>query len=165
MFHGKIANVTIFYEIASILDDKKCEKHKYWSIPFKTRLDITFNFMVFFISNPLISRHTIHFLTMYLEEPELPRKTKIDVLQYWKENQARFPRLALLARDLLSVQITTVASESSFSIGGRILSKYRSSLSPSSAEALLCTRDWLDLEDEKDEMEEELSENLEAYII
>ena len=85
-------------------------------------------------------------LRLYLEEPELPRKANIDVLQYWKENQARYPRLALMARDLLSVQITTVASESSFSIGGRILSKYRSSLSPSSAEALLCTRDWLDLE-------------------
>ncbi|GJX12199.1 zinc finger BED domain-containing protein RICESLEEPER 2-like protein [Tanacetum coccineum] len=103
-------------------------------------------------------------LKLYLEEPELPRKTNINVLQFWKDNQARYPRLALMAQDLLSVQITTVASESSFSIGGRILSKYRSSLSPSSAEALLCTRDWLDLEDEKDEMEEELSENLEAYI-
>ncbi|GJS91446.1 zinc finger BED domain-containing protein RICESLEEPER 2-like protein [Tanacetum coccineum] len=26
-------------------------------------------------------------LTLYLEEPEIPRKTKIDVLQYWKENK------------------------------------------------------------------------------
>ncbi|GJR02193.1 zinc finger BED domain-containing protein RICESLEEPER 2-like protein [Tanacetum coccineum] len=103
-------------------------------------------------------------LKLYLEEPAIPRKTNLDILQFWKENQARYPRLAIMARDLLSVQITTVASESSFSIGGRILSKYRSSLLPSSAEALLCTRDWLDLEDEKDEMEEELSENLEAYI-
>ena len=84
-------------------------------------------------------------LTLYLQEPEISRKTTIDVLQFWKENQARYPRLAFMARDLLSVPITTVASESSFSIGGRILSKYRSSLSPSNAEALLCTRDWLDL--------------------
>nr|GFB85956.1 zinc finger BED domain-containing protein RICESLEEPER 2-like [Tanacetum cinerariifolium] len=59
-------------------------------------------------------------LTMYLEEPEILRKTKIDVLQYWKEKQARYPRLAFMARDLLSVQITTVAFESSFIIGGRI---------------------------------------------
>ncbi|GJR77891.1 zinc finger BED domain-containing protein RICESLEEPER 2-like protein [Tanacetum coccineum] len=97
-------------------------------------------------------------LTLYLEEPEISRKTKIDVLQFWKENQARYPRLSLMARDLLSVQITTVASESSFSIGGRILSKYRSSLSPSNAEALLCTHD----EEEKEEMEA-LSEDLENY--
>nr|GEV91037.1 zinc finger BED domain-containing protein RICESLEEPER 2-like [Tanacetum cinerariifolium] len=80
------------------------------------------------------------------------------------ESFPRYPRLALMDRDLLSVQITIVASKSSFSIGGQILSKYQSSLSPSSAEVLLCTRDWLDLEDEKDEMEEELSKNLEAYI-
>nr|GEY51268.1 zinc finger BED domain-containing protein RICESLEEPER 2-like [Tanacetum cinerariifolium] len=98
-------------------------------------------------------------LTLYLEELEISRKTKIDVLQFWKENQARYPRLSLMARDLLSVQITIVASESSFSIGGRILSKYRSSLSPSNAEALLCTCDWLDSKDD----EEELSEDIENY--
>ncbi|KAM0058901.1 putative transcription factor/ chromatin remodeling BED-type(Zn) family [Helianthus debilis subsp. tardiflorus] len=89
-------------------------------------------------------------LTLYLEEPSVDRKVELDVLQYWKDNQVRYPKLAVMARDILSIPITTVASESSFSIGGRVLSKYRTSLLSSNVEALLCTRDWLfDLEGTK----------------
>ncbi|PHU15849.1 T-complex protein 1 subunit beta [Capsicum chinense] len=73
-------------------------------------------------------------LDLYLEEPKLDRKANpnLDVLAYWKENSARYPELSLMARDVLS---TTVASESTFSIGGRIIGKFQSSILPTNAEA------------------------------
>nr|GEU47950.1 zinc finger BED domain-containing protein RICESLEEPER 2-like [Tanacetum cinerariifolium] len=89
----------------------------------------------------------------------------IDILQFWKENQVRYPELALMARDILSIPITTVASESTFSIGGWIISKYRSSLCSTSAEALLCTRYWLfGLKDEDEINEQELILDIETLI-
>nr|GEU55968.1 zinc finger BED domain-containing protein RICESLEEPER 2-like [Tanacetum cinerariifolium] len=105
-------------------------------------------------------------LDQYLDEPKLHKNQKIDILQFWKENQVRYPELAIMARDVLSILITTVASESTFSIGGRIINKYRSSLCSSNAEALLCTRDWLfDLKAEVEVDEKELiDEDIEKLV-
>ena len=84
-------------------------------------------------------------LDLYLEETRLNHRihADLDVLGYWKSHSNRFPELSLMARDILSIPITTVASESAFNIGGRILDKFRNSLLPQTTEALLCARDWL----------------------
>ncbi|XP_027157937.1 zinc finger BED domain-containing protein RICESLEEPER 2-like [Coffea eugenioides] len=82
-------------------------------------------------------------LELYLDEPRVKRSSHIIVLDYWKAQQFRFPDLSKLARDILCVPVSTVASESAFSLGGRILDQFRSSLSPQIVEALVCTKDWL----------------------
>jgi hypothetical protein len=66
-----------------------------------------------------------------------------DILSFWKGNEFRYPEVAAMARDVLSIPISTVASESCFSTGGRVIDQYRSSLKPDIVEALICTKDWL----------------------
>ncbi|MFS8033954.1 putative HAT dimerization domain, ribonuclease H-like superfamily [Helianthus anomalus] len=48
-----------------------------------------------------------------------------------------------MARDIFCIPITIVASESAFSVGGRILDDYRSSLSKDMVEILVCGSDWI----------------------
>ncbi|KAM0828082.1 hypothetical protein ACQ4PT_067784 [Festuca glaucescens] len=48
-----------------------------------------------------------------------------------------------MARDFLAIPLSTVASESAFSCGGRILGDTRSSLTPEMLQALVCAKDWL----------------------
>ena len=78
-----------------------------------------------------------------MEDPKIERKVDLDVLEFWKTNQEKYGELSHLTRDILSVQLTIVASEPTFSIGGRILNKWRSSYIPENVEALITTRTWL----------------------
>ncbi|KAL5141569.1 putative AC transposase [Glycine soja] len=76
-------------------------------------------------------------LEAYLLEDKLDHKqyVDLDVLEKYLE-------LSLMAQDVLSILITTVALESTFSISGRP-NKYQSSLLPKNVEALVCLNDWL----------------------
>lgn len=82
-------------------------------------------------------------LESYLEEQKLPRTDDLNVLEYWKALQGRYPIVSQMARDILAIPISTVASESVFSIGGRVLDVYRSSLKADTAELIVCLRDWV----------------------
>ena len=62
------------------------------------------------------------------------------ILDWWKLNTSNYPILSKMARDILTIPISTVASESAFSISERILDAFRSLLSPKTVEALICSQ-------------------------
>ena len=64
------------------------------------------------------------------------------ILEWWKKQQIKYPVLSIIARDVLTVPVSTVASEAAFSAGGRVVSKKRCNLSPQAIEAVVCSKDW-----------------------
>ncbi|GJW70328.1 pentatricopeptide repeat-containing protein [Tanacetum coccineum] len=72
-----------------------------------------------------------------------------DVLSFWKAKETMFLVLSRMAMDILSVQATSVASESAFSISGRVLSIRRTRLTPASLEMCMCLKDHLDAQERK----------------
>ncbi|CAN1220686.1 Putative AC transposase [Linum grandiflorum] len=82
-------------------------------------------------------------LDNYLNEDILPRQPDFDILMWWKVNGPKYPILQNVAKDILALLVTSVASESAFSSGGRVLDPHRSRLHESTVEALMCTRSWL----------------------
>ncbi|WOG96050.1 hypothetical protein DCAR_0415380 [Daucus carota subsp. sativus] len=82
-------------------------------------------------------------LDEYLSEKPKKFTDDFDILGWWKLNSVRFPILSQMARDILAMPISTVASESAFSTGGRIISDFRSSLSPRMVQSLVCAQDWM----------------------
>ena len=75
-------------------------------------------------------------------EPNIIGKS-FDALGWWKKGVDRYPIVGLMARDVLAIPVSTVASESAFSTGGRVLDPFRSSLSSHMVEALVCAQDWM----------------------
>ena len=81
---------------------------------------------------------------MYLKDTvEDPNNLKLNVLLWWRVNGSRYPIMEKIAKDVLVIPVSTVASESSFNIGRRIIDEYRSSLTPAMIEALIYTENWL----------------------
>ena len=61
----------------------------------------------------------------------------MDPLQWWRENEARFPKVAVVARCVLLVPATSVPSERVFSSTGLLLSKLRNRLSSCIVDAIV----------------------------
>jgi hypothetical protein len=55
---------------------------------------------------------------------EDPNNDKLDILGWWKINASKYKILSKVAQHVLAIPISTVASESAFSTGGRILDQF-----------------------------------------
>jgi hypothetical protein len=91
----------------------------------------------------LVQRRRVSELDKYLEEETVPVDIHFDILKYWKSSSATYPVLARMARDILAIPASTVASESAFSSGDKIISEYRSRLTSETVQALVCLQDWI----------------------
>ncbi|KAK6120922.1 hypothetical protein DH2020_045336 [Rehmannia glutinosa] len=86
-------------------------------------------------------------LDIYLEEGVFRCQdgevtSEFDALAWWKSHELKFNILSKLARDVLAIPISTVASEATFSAGTRVLDPYRAKLS-SEMVVLICGADWV----------------------
>lgn len=61
-----------------------------------------------------------------------------------------------MARDVLSIPISNVASECAFSTSGHILDSFRSSLTPKLVQTLVCLQDWIRSESQPVSIEEDI---------
>lgn len=75
------------------------------------------------------------------------RKTAIgekraDRFIWWKTNDHRHPHIDILARDILSIQTSSVTSEEVFSEAGRVMTARRGRLSDDSISSWMLVREW-----------------------
>ncbi|KAG8369619.1 hypothetical protein BUALT_Bualt14G0032500 [Buddleja alternifolia] len=61
----------------------------------------------------------------FLDEPRYPKIENFSILDRWRTSSPRLPILAKIARDVLAVLATTVASEEAFIVGGRVIDESR----------------------------------------
>ena len=63
-------------------------------------------------------------------------------LKLWKKQQIRYSVLSIIARDVLTVHLSTDALKVAFSAGGRVVSNKQCKLSLEVIEAVVCLKDW-----------------------
>jgi hypothetical protein len=80
---------------------------------------------------------------IYFEDLVHPQEDDFDILIWWATNEHKYHVLSCIAKDVLAAPASSVASESAFSTGGRILSDYKSRMLSETVEALICLQDWL----------------------
>ncbi|KAK9742550.1 hypothetical protein RND81_03G181100 [Saponaria officinalis] len=93
-------------------------------------------------TNVTSSTNATHAIQEYLSCHYETDMDDFNILNWWKDHSAQFPILSKIARDVLVVPASTVASESAFSAGRRVLDEKRSSLHPNSVKMCVCKKDW-----------------------
>jgi hypothetical protein len=79
----------------------------------------------------------------YMAEPLQKIVGEFDILAWWKNKREDYPILTQIVRDVMAIQVSTVASKSAFSAAGRVVDPCHNRLDPEIVEALICTKDWV----------------------
>ena len=84
-------------------------------------------------------------LDSYLRSPivhyEEDGDVEFNLLKWWHDHKLTYPVLSILARDVLTVPVSSTSSESAFSLAGRILEERRACLTPDMVETLMVVKD------------------------
>lgn len=78
-----------------------------------------------------------------MKEKLLAKDKKLDLLVWWKTNGFKYPKLQMIAKDILTIYVSTVALYSTFRTNGRLVNPYHSRLHTKTLEALMCAQIWL----------------------
>ena len=82
-----------------------------------------------------VAQTSLDELEQYLSEKLASRKT--NPINWWKENEHRFPHIAQVARSILNIPSTSTPSERIFSVAGLTVTKLHSCLKPSNVDSLI----------------------------
>ncbi|XVF06856.1 hypothetical protein REPUB_Repub06bG0087100 [Reevesia pubescens] len=99
-------------------------------------------------------------LQRYLEEDceILGVNASFDILSWWKMYGIKYRVLSKIAKDLLSIPVSTLDSEAACNFGDRALGQFQSSLTPMIVESLICAQNWLQTSQLPVAVEEDLEE-------
>ncbi|KAL4021139.1 hypothetical protein IC575_019930 [Cucumis melo] len=97
-------------------------------------------------------------IDIYLLEANVRTEGDFDILQWWKMNSDQFEVLGRMTRDILTISVSTIASKSAFSTGGRVVDSSRCSLAPKIVETLICTQNWINSDPIDLQIQHELEE-------
>ncbi|WVZ63162.1 hypothetical protein U9M48_012817 [Paspalum notatum var. saurae] len=80
-------------------------------------------------------------LSSYLDsDTEVKFGPDFNILNWWQRHNQTYPILSILAKDVLTVPVSTISSESTFSLASRVLEERRRRLTPDMVEVLSCIK-------------------------
>jgi hypothetical protein len=109
------------------------------------------------------SSSSISELTSYLDsDTETKFGPDFNLLSWWKRHNQTYPILSILARDIMTILVATISSESTFSLASRVLEERRRQLTTDMVDVLSCIKDWELADQHKQHIVEKKTKDLEA---
>jgi hypothetical protein len=102
-------------------------------------------------------------LLPYLDtDPVSEYDDDFNILSWWRDHRRAYPVLSILAKDVMTMSVSTISSESIFSLVGRVIEERRRSLTSDMVQMMSCLKDW-ELRAARQQHEVENEELLSAF--